>query len=522
MKKQLLSLAMVAALFSFGYAQTTTYLDFEGATPIYSLFDGADFSIVDNPSKTGVNTSDKVAMTQKAETAQWWGGIAFPCGGTINFAADAQTFSIDVYSGIAGEVMCKVENGSDVAEVRGQYTTPGEWQTVTFDMSTTTVGVLVPDFYKQLVIFMGVTDNIVTTDVWYYDNVKGPGFTAGGKVDVTYNITDLAGTATSMAIKLSNDLSVDLTGTAGEGAVWTGAFTQVSGTTIMAPITYDLYVNDAVVEDATGLAFPAAGSAATTIARNYGSAPVGQNLLTNGGFDDIEGVMVGRTSNEWGMWTDNGGVAEVIDGVCKVTPVTDVDNWAMQVEQWNFSLENESSYTVLFTAYSAQTDRVICLTIEDPADNRYKALGSSDDEGAWVIDDETRSKWDINITTDPTEYELHMIVDAMVSNSTPKFAFLLAQSDDVVYIDDVSLVKDTDAVPETKASSSLKVYPNPAKDNFRVDVKAGTVVNVYNVTGQLMLSKVTSTLNETIDISGLTSGLYLVKAGNQAQRLVVR
>jgi len=157
-------------------------------------------------------------------------------------------------------------------------------------------------------------------------------------------------------------------------------------------------------------------------------------LLTNVGFDNIEGPLITRTKNEWGMWSSNGGTAEVINGICTVHPVLDeVYNWSMQVEQWNFTLENNKTYTASFEAWS-DADRVISLTIEDPGNN-YTMLGSTESPGSYDL----RSKWDINITTVPTVHHLIVTVDSMKSNSETKFAFLLAQSADVVYLDNVSL-----------------------------------------------------------------------------------
>ena len=522
MKKQLLSMAAVLALFSTSFAQTTNYLDFEGALPTSGTFGGSDLSIVENPSKTGVNTSDHVAKTQKfdVEGTYWWGGAYFPCGGTVNFTPTEQTFSIDVYCAAAGEVMCKVEQGAQgAAEVKGNYTDAGQWQTVTFDMSTTAIGLLNGD-YKQLVIFMGTgaDGDPINTEVWYYDNVKGPGFTAGASVDPNVTITDYTGTAASVAIAFSSapDTKIALDGAQGENSIWTKDITGVTGSTIFAPVTYTIYVNDAAYEGMTDIAFSMAGSTDVKIAHNIGSPSEDVNLLTNGTFTDIEGVMIGRTGNEWGMWTDNGGVVEVIDGVANCTPVTDADNWALQLEQLNFVLVNEREYIIKFDAW-ADAARIITLTIEDPQ-NGYAALGASDDDNS----NEGRSNWNIELTTDQTEYELSMTVDAMQANSVTKFAFLLAISDEPVYIDNVSLkIVPLISVPSEQASS-LAIYPNPATNVAYVNTQVGTLINVYSITGKLMMSKVAANEVESIDVANLATGIYMVKVAEKAVRLVVK
>ncbi|MFZ5942263.1 MAG: T9SS type A sorting domain-containing protein [Bacteroidota bacterium] len=232
-----------------------------------------------------------------------------------------------------------------------------------------------------------------------------------------------------------------------------------------------------------------------------------ENLLTNGTFDGIEGALAGRTSNEWGMWSGNGGTAEVISGVVNVTPVAAADNWNMQVEQWQFAVENDVTYTVQFDAW-ADADRVIALTIEDPA-NGYYLLGTTDDEGATDIDGVMRSKWNIDITTTQATYTRTLTVDAVVANTTPKFAFLLAQTADMVYLDNVSLVAAGTGVNDVK-KSGLSVYPNPAEGVLHLSGLngAGNVV-VFNTLGARVCEY--QNVNGTINVEGLNSGVYMIR-----------
>ena len=95
MQKVLLSL--VAGVAHAGYVNAQTSLaDFEGAVSYQYTFVGSLFPVVENPSKTGVNTSTNVAMTQKAASdTEAWGGATSLLVGTFNFAAGAQTFIMD-------------------------------------------------------------------------------------------------------------------------------------------------------------------------------------------------------------------------------------------------------------------------------------------------------------------------------------------------------------------------------------------------------------------------------------------
>lgn len=60
--------------------------------------------------------------------------------------------------------------------------------------------------------------------------------------------------------------------------------------------------------------------------------------------------------------------------------------------------------------------------------------------------------------------------------------------------------------------NSLKAYPNPVNDKFIIsfDQKISMVL-VYNLLGQEVLSKTINANEGTLDFSGLASGVYMVK-----------
>jgi len=510
MKKVLLSLVAGVALAGYVNAQTT-YADFEGVVPYQYTFGGSSFSVVDNPSKTGVNTSNKVAMTQKAATgAETWGGAGFPLGGAINFAAGANTFTMDVYSAVAGIATFKIEKSAtqgDV-EIKQNYTTPGEWQTLTYTFDGRDAN------YKQITIFMGFDSK--ATDVWYYDNIKGPGITVGAPVDVTFSLSDLGGTVTSAEVELSNapGTKLPLTGTAGVGATWTKVLTAVTGSTIANPITYTMYVNGNTTPEFTNQPFATAGSAASVIAKNFGTAPVGVNLINNGTFDGIEGALAGWTGKNWGAWTGNAGSITVQNGVAYCSPVASNDAWQLQLEQHNFVLENGKTYAASFDAWSVDF-RQLTLSIEDPS-NGYALLGTTTDaDGLLDAGDGLRhSKWDMAITDTKATYTRTLTVDKAKANTDFKFVFLLAQASDLVYIDNVSLKEITNvSVGENKANA-VKFYPNPAQNELYFSGRARlSNVSVYSLVGAQV--KEFKNVSESLNISDLKPGVYMVKVTDE-------
>jgi hypothetical protein len=60
---------------------------------------------------------------------------------------------------------------------------------------------------------------------------------------------------------------------------------------------------------------------------------------------------------------------------------------------------------------------------------------------------------------------------------------------------------------------TAKLRPNPATDHFYLDVDAQTLdkVEILSSTGQIVLSQKNVLSSESINISGLSSGIYFVR-----------
>lgn len=76
------------------------------------------------------------------------------------------------------------------------------------------------------------------------------------------------------------------------------------------------------------------------------------------------------------------------------------------------------------------------------------------------------------------------------------------------------------------ASSSLHLYPNPALNHVSVQgIKSGNKLEVINSLGQIVMSETTQKDVHSLDISGLVSGIYVVRVGDGlrsfSERLVV-
>lgn len=227
-------------------------------------------------------------------------------------------------------------------------------------------------------------------------------------------------------------------------------------------------------------------------------------IITNGKFDGMDGSLGAAAGKLWGMWSGNGGVAEVAGGVVRCTTLKADDNSSFQLMQQNFLLENGKTYTVSFDAW-ANIDRVIALSIEDPQ-NGNALLGTTSDQGSAT----GRSKWNVNITTVQTKYLLTFAVDAMKANTLTKLVFLLAQENGFVYIDNVSLVETGTSSVAGIEPSNIKLYPNPTENNLYFSGTSGlSKVVVYNILGAQV--KEFTHVMQSIHVGDLSPGVYLLR-----------
>lgn len=71
--------------------------------------------------------------------------------------------------------------------------------------------------------------------------------------------------------------------------------------------------------------------------------------------------------------------------------------------------------------------------------------------------------------------------------------------------------------------TSISVYPNPAQTELNISTfENGTVVEIYNNVGQVVLSTVSTGTLTTVDVSNFTSGMYTVKTVNGSQAGVAK
>jgi len=85
----------------------------------------------------------------------------------------------------------------------------------------------------------------------------------------------------------------------------------------------------------------------------------------------------------------------------------------------------------------------------------------------------------------------------------------------------VSLEEQPEAAPTAVASEGIQAFPNPASVNINFAVEGLSTIEIYSITGaQIMV--VENSNGQNIDISSLSSGLYIAKIGNVTTKFRVK
>ncbi len=149
-------------------------LDFEGPASTYSFinFDGGNTSVISNPHKTGLNTSNQVAKMVK-NPGQVWGGSLIQLDQAIDFSQN-KIFRMKVYSPrIGAKVLLKVENASNASinfEKEVLTTKANEWEDLVFDYSAINTA---NSYHKIVLIFdLGSAGDGSANYTWLLDDIR--------------------------------------------------------------------------------------------------------------------------------------------------------------------------------------------------------------------------------------------------------------------------------------------------------------------------------------------------------------
>ena len=77
------------------------------------------------------------------------------------------------------------------------------------------------------------------------------------------------------------------------------------------------------------------------------------------------------------------------------------------------------------------------------------------------------------------------------------------------------------SIPEEQSPATFTIYPNPAQNKIHFEMTKAVKLRIYSLTGRLMDIHELSAGHTELD-PDLAPGLYLLKAGDHSQKLLIR
>lgn len=141
------------------------------------------FTTVSNPDPDAVNESETVGVFLEANDGSTFAGMYADPPAPIAMSPDNKTISMKVWMDHAAKVTMKMEGGIDGAPGSGDnnedYSTPNEWQNMTWDFSA------LPDnaLYGRITLIFDIDNIPAETKTYYFDDIS-----VGGEVCQTTGI----------------------------------------------------------------------------------------------------------------------------------------------------------------------------------------------------------------------------------------------------------------------------------------------------------------------------------------------
>ncbi|WP_116127150.1 T9SS type A sorting domain-containing protein [Lewinella sp. IMCC34183] len=145
--------------------------------PAGSYFENGEYTdngliIVENPDKSGINTSDNVALFEEAaDGSQPWAGLALDLNAPITLSAGNKSATMKVWMPMESSVAFKLERGdmepTTTGDIVAAYTTPGEWQELSFDLTPALDGAT----YERITLIFNNTEIPDENMTYYFDDI---------------------------------------------------------------------------------------------------------------------------------------------------------------------------------------------------------------------------------------------------------------------------------------------------------------------------------------------------------------
>ena len=428
--------------------------DFEGDAPVLSTENGVTATIAANPTVS----AEKSMKIVTGAGQSWQGGKLMMQTNKIDMRTSDKTLSVKIWSDAARDFLLKLTDGDGGAgndsKTYVAHTGSG-WETLNADFSvsadTGQGGIVANDQYSGLTFYPLYNNNGTTAGGWYA--IPDPAYT--NYID---DITGIAGDAVTVdtcsnGIQDGDETGIDCGGSCGPCP----AEPTDAPTTPIARNDWDVISIYSDAYASTGL---------TDVTWDEGTLSTEVTIASNN-------VLKVDFNNFLGTELSGGGV-----------DATDMTHFHM--DYWvadDFAAGQVFNPKLSNHAASAGETGAKLYTV---------ALGAEDNK-----------KWlslDVELGTD---FERNNILQFLLTTSaTVK----------VGYIDNIYMYRAATASVGNNELLNISMYPNPVSD--RLNISAQSTIKsaaIYNLLGKKVMSLEINKNSESINVSGLASGMYLIK-----------
>ena len=549
---------LVLAQAAFGQAPNLP-ITFETGGLVYDWrdFEGGVASVVANPQKAGINTSDSVGQMIKF-AGQVFGGSTLPLAGPVIWG-DNNAIKMKVWANRVGAGVTFKFEGSVPVEVTEPTTVANEWEELTFSFS----GLTFTDFSAITLIYdLGVVGDGSDNFTMFFDDIvlaqaDGSGLTFPIDFEsstATYTFSDFAGGVASV---IPNPVSggANTSAVVGQmvkfpGEVFGGSTLALGGTIDFGQnngMTMKVYANrvDAPILLKLEGPAPVEVTATTTVANEWETLEFSFDGFTNGVytaitliydlgvvgdgsdnftffFDDISLAMVNSSGGlqlpidfEGDPSTYNfsdfaGGVATVIPNPASGTgnssgTVVQMVKFAGEVFggstlQLGRPLDFSSDSRISMKTFANRAGASVLFKLEGPAPvERF--------DTTTVANEWEELTFDFTGATSAVYTGITIIYElGVVGDGSADFTFLF---DDIIYGVSSSVGDLRDL--------NVKFAPNPVQETLLLEAKdLIQQVALFNSNGQEVLRHIGFSNSSSIDVSALPAGSYFMKVQTAA------
>ena len=486
------------AISAWGFAQSTIDFETVGNSWTWSTFENNNisnaFTVVANPSATGINTSANCGKIVVDAAGQPYAGAECKHGdfGPYLWSSSNYIVKFMVYKSVISPIGLKFATSAGWAklELKVSNTKINEWEEITIDFSAY-MSDPQPAPFDQIIIFPDFPATRTAGSTSYVDNISFPGATSAtinvstGALTIASpaNSTKTFGISTAINWTVASDQTwltpTPASGT-GNGTVTLTATANTSTSARTANVTVTA-TSDAstktvvVTQDGAAVVLPAAPTPTVNAAKVIS--------FFSDAYTNVTGI---NFAPGWGQATV---VSDVTPGGNAAKKYTNFDYIGVDFAG---NHQNASAMTTLHVDIYPVDETNIRITPISPGPKEFSIVLSPLKPSVWNSYDIPLSSFTGVVMSDLFQFKF--------DGGTGK----------TFYMDNLYLYDGSTTAVSKLDKSGISVYPNPVKSSLFVNgLPQNATVNIYDMRGKLVINRQNS--DNQIDVNNLAKGIYSIQ-----------